>query len=102
VFDDFMKQQNGLWRIPTKDELASLVDQTRKNRKQWPTIDTVAFPDMSRENPWYWTSTPIRNLVVWGVDFHDGGVNDGGVNDKAGEKFNRRTTGAVRLVRSGK
>lgn len=40
------------WRMPTFDELFSLVDRTRYN----PAIDIIKFPDT--KSTWYWSSTP--------------------------------------------
>ena len=57
------------WRVPSKDELFSLVDP---DRKSFPAIDTTAFPDMDANHPWYWSSTPNGNSIAWYVDFTDG------------------------------
>ena len=75
------------WRMPTIDELATLVDRTRYN----PAINTEAFPDT--ESDWYWSSTPHAKYTsaVWVVNFHLGTVG-GGLRD---------LNGCVRAVRSG-
>lgn len=88
TFSSAQKQASGGWRVPTKDELVTLIDSDRKN---FPTIDMVAFPDMDASHPWYWSSTPNGSSIAWYVDFSDGytsGFVDG-VN-----------TLAIRLVRS--
>ncbi|MFZ5698770.1 MAG: DUF1566 domain-containing protein [Pseudomonadota bacterium] len=57
------------WRLPTADELLSLVDRTRYS----PAIDTDAFPDT--KNDWYWTDTayaPAPSSAVWVVFFYLG------------------------------
>ncbi len=43
------------WRLPTRAELLTLVDDTRHE----PAIDVAAFPDTKSD--WYWTST----LTAW-------------------------------------
>jgi hypothetical protein len=56
------------WRLPTRAELLTLVDDTRSN----PAIDTARFdcdPD------WYWSSTPLASSpsdYAWVVDFYGG------------------------------
>jgi Protein of unknown function (DUF1566) len=88
-FDDAQKQAGNGWRVPTKDELASLIDPDHKG---FPTIDAAAFPDMDELYPWYWTSTSNGVTIAWYVDFKDGYTS--GFISK-GSPF------AVRLVRSG-
>jgi Protein of unknown function (DUF1566) len=89
TFADAQKQANGAWRVPTKDELVSLIDSDQKN---FPTIDNTAFPDMDPNHPWYWSSTPNGNTIAWYVDFTDGYIS-GFIDDV--------NTLAIRLVRSG-
>jgi len=69
------------WRLPTRAELLTLVDDTRSN----PAIDTSRF---DCESDWYWTSTPLASSpsdCAWGVSFGDGNagyshqLNDGRV-----------------------
>ena len=88
TFASAQKQASGGWRVPTKDELVTLIDPDRKN---FPAIDTAAFPDMDANHTWYWSSTPNGTAIAWYVDFTDGytsGFVDG-IN-----------TLAIRLVRS--
>ncbi|MGA8147050.1 MAG: DUF1566 domain-containing protein [Gallionellaceae bacterium] len=89
TFQDASRQANGNWRVPTREELATLIDQQRQN---FPTIDMDAFPDMNEEFPTYWTSTPSDADRSWDVRFTDGNVTD----DVSVRRY------AVRLVRSGK
>ena len=91
TFDQAQRQGGSIWRVPTKDELPTLIDHTRVDNHQKPTIDEVAFPDMDESKLGYWTSTPYDASVGWGVVFDDGVVHGG----------NRSGTGAVRLVRGG-
>jgi hypothetical protein len=72
-FADAQKQAGGEWRVPTKDELLSLVD---KERKSFPVVDTAAFPE----------------TIAWYVDFTDG-YSSGFIAED--NKL------AVRLVRNG-
>jgi hypothetical protein len=53
------------WRLPTRAELLTLVDDTRHE----PAIDTAAFP--SCKSNWYWTSTPCAwsSGCAWFVSF---------------------------------
>ena len=58
------------WRLPTRTELPSLVDDTRHD----PAIDTARFPDT--QSGAYWTSTPCAwaSSYAWIVDFGGGGA----------------------------
>ncbi|GAB3305799.1 Lcl C-terminal domain-containing protein [Luteimonas notoginsengisoli] len=58
------------WRLPTRAELAGLVDDTRHE----PAIDTDLFPGVKPR--WHWTSTAAAwsSASAWGVGFYDGGV----------------------------
>jgi len=58
------------WRMPTVDELASLVDRSRHD----PAIDTEQYPDTRSRA--YWTSTPCAwdDAAVWVVLFDVGSV----------------------------
>ena len=57
------------WRVPSKDELASLVDEAAGK----PAIHAHAFPATPAR--FFWTSTPRAGNAggVWSVDFGDGG-----------------------------
>ena len=58
------------WRLPTRAELAALVDDTRHE----PAIDTSLFPGVKPR--WHWTSTPCAwsSASAWGVLFSYGYV----------------------------
>ncbi len=75
---------HGGFRLPTRLELASLVDYGRSQ----PAIDPDLFPGTAPI--WFWTSTPYAgsSLFVWLVSFYDGGSLFGHV----------REDGAVRCV----
>ena len=78
-------QETGLtWRVPTKDELASLVDDSRHK-------PASGFPDMPSER--FWSSSPYvgDSSSAWVVSFNDGNVN----------YYGRHCSLAVRLVRGG-
>ena len=56
------------WRLPTRKELKSIVDENAFN----PAIDTSYFPDTSPS--FYWSSTAVvcNPGIVWPVNFYDG------------------------------
>ncbi|HDS1633524.1 TPA: DUF1566 domain-containing protein [Stenotrophomonas maltophilia] len=58
------------WGMPTRAELAALVDDTRHE----PAIDTSLFPGVLPR--WHWTSTPCAwsSASAWGVYFGHGYV----------------------------
>jgi hypothetical protein len=70
------------WRVPTIDELSSLLDRTRS-------FPASCFPDMPPLP--FWSSSPYVGypLFAWYVSFSDGLVDSGA----------RGSDGAVRLVR---
>jgi hypothetical protein len=61
------------WRLPTRAELLTLVDDTRHA----PAIDTEAFPSCKKD--WYWASTPAAwsSDYAWIVNFGSGCASDG-------------------------
>ncbi|QGM11081.1 hypothetical protein EIELFIGP_01648 [Stenotrophomonas maltophilia] len=61
------------WGMPTRGELAALVEDTRHE----PAIDTSLFPGVLPR--WHWTSTPAAwsSASAWFVHFGLGGVSDG-------------------------
>jgi hypothetical protein len=61
------------WRLPTRAELARLIDDTRRE----PAIDTSIFPKVKPR--WYWTSTQAAwsSASAWFVSFGYGYVNHG-------------------------
>lgn len=84
-----MKQSQKGWRLPTKDELETLVLAGSPR----PTLDTQVFPDTGLDGVWwYWTSTPYPKDAAgaWAVHFGDG---------QSGYAFPHKK-GSVRLVRS--
>jgi hypothetical protein len=56
------------WRLPTRTELASLIDDTRHE----PAINTDLFPGVKPR--WHWTSTPAAwsSASAWYVNFSYG------------------------------
>ena len=67
----------GGWRLPSKDELLSLLQGRFKGR----TIDTVAFPDTPYD--WFWTSSPVAgsSYFALNVNFGHGYTNPNGVGN---------------------
>jgi Protein of unknown function (DUF1566) len=88
TFDQAQQQNSGEWRVPTQDELASLIDHSRE---EFPMIDKEAFPGMNQSTPTYWSSTPDGDARAWDARFIPGDISD----DVRGYRF------AVRLVRKG-
>ena len=76
------------WRLPTRAELLTLVDDTR----QRPAINVEAFPDTKGD--WYWTSTVCAgsSTLAWFVDFNNGLCLNGALRGYS--------LGLVRAVRS--
>ena len=72
-----LKLGGGGWRLPTVQELVSLVDYTRRT----PSIDVKAFPDTPSE--WFWSATPPAggSSSAWLVHFSVGYVLDSGVTN---------------------
>lgn len=77
----------GDWRLPNKNELASLVEPACVN----PSINDAVF--VSTPANWYWSSSALANdsRGAWLVVFNDGLVNGGG----------KYLNSHVRLVRGG-
>lgn len=92
TWNDAKHQGGNGWRLPNKDELATLIDQKRTMPIQMPTIDEVAFPDMDHDNLCYWSSTPENTFLAWNVGFIVGDVWPSSYG----------TPCSVRLVRDGK
>jgi len=60
------------WRLPTRDELLTLIDNQRKEHGTDPYINVVVFPDIPRDGESYWTSTPFDRNQLWCIDFGTG------------------------------
>ena len=87
----YAKQLGGGWRVPTIDELSSIVEQTCSQ----PAINSTVFPNVKNlgEGAPYWSITKIKEMpqLIYYVDFF-GGDADG---------HTKGFSLAVRLVRSG-
>ncbi|HEY4394203.1 MAG TPA: DUF1566 domain-containing protein [Polyangia bacterium] len=90
------------WRVPTINELATLVDEARVG----PAINKTMFPNTkygSYSNNWYWASTTYgTGSYGWAINFDDGftGYNSGSATGKNGSPEWNYFTGAwVRCVR---
>lgn len=76
------------WRLPTIQELLSIVDYSRRS----PAIDTNFF--WGTKNDWYWSSTPAAASpadCAWIVNFNNG-------NSNWNNHDNRNQVRAVRSV----
>jgi Protein of unknown function (DUF1566) len=95
-FQKAQEQVQGNWRVPTEDELTTLIDKNRKFDSHKPAVDTVAFPGMDKGKLRYWSSSVgssgNRSVAFGG----SGGGGTGGTGDGGGRSIN-----AVRLVRQG-
>lgn len=76
------------WRLPTVQELLSLVDYERVD----PAIDTDAFP--GTRSAWHWSSTPVAGApgYAWDVHFGDGSSY---WHDRSDDGFVRAVCGPV-------
>ncbi|WP_283744847.1 DUF1566 domain-containing protein [Sideroxydans sp. CL21] len=93
TFDEAQQQGNEVWRVPSKEELSTLIDQKKAESNQRPAIDDTTFPDMDVRNLSYWSSTTDGVLGGWFVPFDGGAAYTSSITG---------TTLPVRLVRDGK
>ena len=109
TFDDAHNLGDQAWRVPTKDELASLIDQNRKAKGLKPMINITVFPNSEVV---YWSSTidTGKSNLIAGIfakstkSTLDPSLTHGWlVHFNAGDVFSmmRGGTFAVRLVRVG-
>lgn len=76
TWKEAMLLETPVWRLPTRDELASLVASNCEN----PAINEEVFPDMELPKLWYWTSTESGGSVLY-VGFSGGAVHESGPSD---------------------
>ena len=73
IFNSYTKEVGGRkgWRLPTVEELASLVDTTQSN----PTLP-AGHPFLNVQLDWYWSATTDADSAsrAWFVVFNDGDV----------------------------
>jgi hypothetical protein len=65
-------QQGAGWRLPSLNELASVVDDVPSGNVS-PAVDHVAFPGLSKDQ-WYWSASPHGTSTTeqWMLNFMDG------------------------------
>jgi hypothetical protein len=73
------------WRLPSVNELSSLVDDNPPITKVSPAIDLCVFPDTSPNT--YYMSSSIVGTMPWALNYEDG------------FDFDNQTSGYVRCVR---
>jgi hypothetical protein len=73
------------WRLPSVNELSSLVDDNPDIKRVSPAIDPCVFPDTSPNT--YYMSSSIWGTTPWALNYEDG------------FDFNNQTAGYVRCVR---
>lgn len=83
-------QSDGFWRVPTKNELSTLLDKNKSGIK----INTDVFPDARQGNSLYWSCDLYNDGAAWYVDFADGYV-----GYMSGDHSSTSDKLAVRLVR---
>jgi hypothetical protein len=63
-----LDKEGGGWRLPRKNELQTLVDETRAN----PAIDPKAFPGTPALKFWSTSTSVVSNGSAWMTDFASG------------------------------
>ncbi len=66
VFDAAQSQAVTGWRVPTVNELATLVEHAPDSALL---IDVNAFPDVREENASYWSSSYANTELAWAVQY---------------------------------
>lgn len=84
---DAKRQARGGWRLPTREELETLVSKACS-----PSINPEAFPDLDPLKLWYWSASETVRGLAWLVQFGGGATFNG----------YQTAPNAVRLVRRGK
>jgi len=82
--DEYADSLGDGWRLPTIEELETLIDRSKAN-------PASPFPGMTSECFWSSSSYAGDSYYAWYVDFYNGSVNS---YDKTGSNY-------VRCVRSG-
>src|ERR1017187_3712703 len=72
TFDEAQHLSVGGWRVPTLNELRTLVVDGKFN----PVFDTAAFPNADMQILGYWTSTPDSAAYAWYILFFDGRIDN--------------------------
>jgi len=86
TWEDAQKQRPGIWRLSTRKELYSLIDDTL--------IDPCTkLPNMMSSNYWSATTGVDYTDYAWRVDFYGGGV---GSSNKSSEYYVRAVRGEMK------
>jgi hypothetical protein len=92
------------WRVPSLNELASIVNEGRVGNGRAPpgaqgAVNITAFPDVVNcgLGNWFWANAQfVGSNFSWGINYCDGFT---GYNNGTGTAFNAFTVGWVRCVR---
>lgn len=60
----------GMWRIPTREEMKTIAGEYSPTHE----TNTEIFPDINKENQFFWTSDMYGNGSAWYADMINGGV----------------------------
>lgn len=61
------KKMDGAWRLPTKDEMATLVSSACLK-----SVNTEVLPGINLQHPIFWTSTETAPGLTWTVNLNSG------------------------------
>ncbi len=89
-WDDANQTSPNEWRLPTREELKTIVDEIRSSDKVIPRIKSTVFPRFDINKLKYWTSTSVNDKEAWYINF--------GLGPIAG-KADKKSEFAVRLVK---
>ncbi len=90
TWDAAKKLEISEWRLPTKDELATIIDKFKDRDKDVPRIHQAIFYNIDKTKLNYWTSTTADDKEAWYINFGLGPI---------AAKADKNIEFAVRLVK---